>query len=131
MAKLIPNPQVKRDIVSVHHFTDHYVDLGLQWLKKQDLEKSAFKTGESYIFLHELVKATQDPIRIRSELLNILLAGRDTTASLLGNVWFVLAKRPDIWAKLRNEVDTLNGEHPTFEQIKNMKYLKYVLNEGK
>ena len=54
----------------------------------------------------------------------------DTTASLLGNVWFVLAKRPDVWVKLRQEVDALNGEQPTYEQIKNMKYLKYVLNES-
>lgn len=130
LAKLIPNPAVKRDIKYVHSFTDRYVDLGLQWLKKQDLEKSASKNGERYVFLHELVKATQAPLRIRSELLNILLAGRDTTASLLGNVWFVLAKRPDIWAKLRREVDELSGKHPTFEQIKDMKYLRYIMNES-
>lgn len=130
LAKLVPNPQVKRDIEYVHNFTARYVELGLQWLKKQDIEKSASKTGEHYVFLHELVKATQDPVRIRSESLNILLAGRDSTASLLGNVWFMLAKRPDIWVKLRNEVDGLNGEHPTFEQIKNMRYLRYLLNES-
>lgn len=32
--------------------------------------------------------------------------------------------------KLRREVDGLNGEQPTFEQIKDMKYLKYVINES-
>ncbi|KAL8721462.1 MAG: hypothetical protein Q9225_001874 [Loekoesia sp. 1 TL-2023] len=129
MAKLIPDPGIRRDIKYVHNFVDHYVRLGLEWQKKHDVEKSASKDGERYVFLHELVKAIQDPVRIRSELLNILLAGRDTTASLLGNVWFMLAKRPDIWAKLRREVDELGREHPTFERIKNMKYLRYVLNE--
>lgn len=130
MAKLIPNPGLKRDIKYVHNFVDHYVQLGLEWQKSHDVEKSASKDGKRYIFLHELVKAIQDPVRIRSELLNILLAGRDTTASLLGNVWFVLAKRPDVWAKLREEVDELGGEYPRFEQIKDMKYLRYVLNES-
>ncbi|KAL8961870.1 MAG: hypothetical protein Q9193_001640 [Seirophora villosa] len=129
-SKLIPNPTFKRDIQDVHKFTDHYVELGLEWLKKQDVEKSNSVAGERYIFLHELVKATQDPVRIRSELLNVLLAGRDTTASLLSNLWFVLARRPDIWAKLGQEVGDLEGELPTFEQIKNMKYLRYTLNEA-
>ncbi|KAL8925403.1 MAG: hypothetical protein Q9208_003495 [Pyrenodesmia sp. 3 TL-2023] len=129
LAKLIPNPQVKRDIEYVHSFTDHYVRLGLQWLKQQDLGRSSAKHSDRYIFLHELVRATQDPVRIRSEILNILIAGRDSTASLLGNVFFVLARRPDVWAKLRKDVDELNGEPPSFEQINNLTYLRYVLNE--
>lgn len=131
LLKLLPKPGLRDDIKYVHGFVDRYVKLGLEWLKKHDIEKSTSKAGERYVFLHELVKATQDPIRIRSELLNILLAGRDTTASLLCDVWFVLAKRPDVWAKLRQEVDDLGGKQPTFEQIKNLKYLRYVLNEGK
>ena len=67
---------------------------------------------------------------MRAELLNILLAGRDTTASLLSNVWWVLAKRPDIWARLRQDIDSLNGETPTLEQMKDMKYLQAILKEA-
>lgn len=130
ISKLFPNPDVKRDIKYVHDFVDHYVRHGLEWQKKQDVEKSASKGVERYVFLYEFVKKIRDPVRIRSELLNVLLAGRDTTASLLGNVWFELARRPDVWMKLREEVDELDGRHPTFEEIKNMKYLRYVLNEG-
>ncbi|KAL8972419.1 MAG: hypothetical protein Q9197_002787 [Variospora fuerteventurae] len=130
VSKLTPKVAFKRDVKYVHDFTDRYVKLGLDWLKKQDAEKSSSRAGERYVFLHELVKATQDPLRIRSELLNVLLAGRDTTAALLSNLWFVLAKRPDIWARLQDEVGELNGEIPTFEQIKNMKYLRYILNEA-
>lgn len=83
-----------------------------------------------YIFIDELVRQTDDRVRIRSELINILLAGRDTTASLLSNVWFTLSKRPDVWAKLRKDIDTLNGERPTFEQLKELKYLRAVLDES-
>ena len=85
-----------------------------------------------YIFLHELVSQTSDKIKIRSELLNILLAGRDTTASLLSNVWFELSKRPDVWSRLHREViDSLpDGGFPTFETLKDMKYLRAVLNES-
>ncbi|KAL8837179.1 MAG: hypothetical protein Q9170_002641 [Blastenia crenularia] len=129
LTNLLPKPGVKRDIKYVHDFVDHYVQLGLRRQRNRDIEKSASKGGERYVFLHELVQVIHDPIRLRSELLNILLAGRDSTASLLGNVWFMLARRPDVWAKLRQEVDDLNGKRPTFEQIKNMRYLRYILNE--
>ncbi|KAK4695681.1 hypothetical protein P7C71_g2121, partial [Lecanoromycetidae sp. Uapishka_2] len=119
----------KGDIEFCHDFVDHFVRKGLEHRKTLDLEK-AEKVEERYVFLNELVKHTRDPIQIRSELLNVLLAGRDTTASLLSDVWFILARRPDIWAKLKAEVDALGGQKPTFQQIKDMKYLKWVLNES-
>ena len=128
LTSYFPPPELKKDIKYVHDFVDRYVARRLGSRKLQDTKEA---TEESYIFLHELVKETQDPLRIRSELLNVLLAGRDTTASLLSNAWFVIAKRPDIWVKLRAEVDQLGGENPTYEQLKGMKYLKAVLNECK
>lgn len=65
-----------------------------------------------------------------NELLNILLAGRDTTASMLTSAFHILGKRPDIWAKLKAEADRLGGEPPDYETLRNMKYLKYFLNES-
>lgn len=126
LSGIFPNFQFKRDIKVVHSFIDRWVQLGIEKRKTHQSEKVS---DGRYIFLDELAQSTEDPIQIRSELLNILLAGRDTTASLLSNTLFVLAKRPDIWSKLRGEVDRLGGERPTSEQIKNMKYMRAVLNE--
>lgn len=130
-AKLFPaNKQWAYDRKFVHDFVDYYVDKGLSKRSQLLTEKSdAEKTGR-YVFIDELVRQTTDRIQIRSELLNILLAGRDTTASLLTNVWFVLSKRPDIWQRLQAEISTLGGEVPSFEELKNMKYLKALLNES-
>ena len=125
--------QFKADVKFVHDFVDRFVKRGLEYRERFNLDPEKAEAGLKgqgrYVFMNELVKRVEDPVRIRSELLNIMLAGRDTTASLLGNTWFVLARRPDIWKKLRQEVEELKGEKPTFEQIKNMKYLKAVLNE--
>lgn len=121
----------ERDQKFVHDFVDYYVNKGitkrdqLRVQKQKDEEKS-----ERYIFIDELVSQTDDRVLIRSELLNILLAGRDTTASLLTNVFWILSKRPDIWTKLQAEVATLDGAHPTFEQLKDLKYLRALLNES-
>lgn len=112
--------------LTVTDFIDTFVDKGLANRERILAEKD----DSRYIFLHELIKQTTDKYTIRSESLNILLAGRDTTASLLSNVWWTLSKRPDVYAKLRAEVDALNGEHPTFETIKDMKYLRGVMNES-
>ncbi|KKY30412.1 putative cytochrome p450 alkane [Diaporthe ampelina] len=83
-----------------------------------------------YVFLYEMAKETSDPIELRHELLNVLLAGRDTTASLLSNTFFVLSRRPDIWAKLKDEVDALGGVSPDYDTLRGMKYVRYLLNES-
>ncbi|MCJ1250812.1 hypothetical protein MMC30_008040 [Trapelia coarctata] len=118
--------QLEADIKTVHAFVDDFVQKGFLHKQAPDAEKAEGR----YVFLHALVKQTDNKVQIRSELLNILLAGRDTTASLLSNVWWEISKRPDVWAKLRAEVDALGGQKPTFEQIKDMKYLRAVLNES-
>lgn len=124
------NKQFPKDQQLVHEFVDHYVKKGLAKRNQLLAEKSSAEKHGRYVFLDELVRQTTDPIQIRSELLNILLAGRDTTASLLTNVWFTLSKRPDIWRRLQSEVATLDGQIPTFEQLKDLKYLRALLNES-
>ena len=131
IAKLLRKKTFNSDVQYVHDFADRYVQRGLEMRRTYDVEKTGAKGVERYVFLNELVKQTSDPVRIRSELLNILLAGRDTTASLLSNTWFMLARRPDIWEKLQAEVSKLGKELPTFTQVKEMKYLRKVLNECK
>ncbi|KAK5125960.1 hypothetical protein LTR85_011315 [Meristemomyces frigidus] len=131
MSYLFPaNKEWEHDRKLVHEFVDHYVEKGLAKRSELLAEKSNTEKPGRYIFIDELVRQTTDRIRIRSELLNILLAGRDTTASLLTNVWFTISKRPDIWAKLQAEVAGLDGELPNFEQLKELKYLKALLTES-
>ena len=126
--------QFKEDVKLIHSYVDRYVERGLQLRKAyaDDPEKAEAESNNGrYVFLNELVRRIGDPVRIRTELLAILLAGRDTTASLLGNMWFMLARKPEVWKKLQDEVDSLGGQIPTFEQLKNMKYLKACMNECK
>ncbi|KAK8106965.1 uncharacterized protein PG998_008978 [Apiospora kogelbergensis] len=121
------NKRGKAAIKFVHEYVDRFVDEAL----RQDAEKGAKSNGdEKYVFSHELVKATKDRKVIRDEIVNILLAGRDTTASLLTNLFFVLAKRPDVWRKLKQEVAELDGQLPTYEALKSLKYVRWCLNES-
>lgn len=119
-----------KDQEFVHKFVDYYVEKGCAKRDQMRGQKQSEEKSDRYIFIDELVSQTNDRTRIRSELLNILLAGRDTTASLLTNVWWTLSKRPDLWAKIQAEVATLDGAHPTFEQLKELKFVRALLNES-
>ena len=78
-----------------------------------------------------MLAQTSDRTRIRSELLNILLAGRDTTAALLTNLFFELPRHPEIMARLRAEIaEHVGPEPPTYAQLKEMRYLRAVINES-
>lgn len=141
-------------LVTVHSFVDRYISNALRKRCASSPASTAptgpgSKAGEQgggddddscivgpdgkkrYVFLYEMAKETSDPIELRHELLNVLLAGRDTTASLLSNTFFVLSRRPDIWAKLKEEVDALGGVFPDYDTLRGMKYVKYLLNECK
>lgn len=85
-------------------------------------------------FLHSLLKDDQDPADVRSALINILVAGRDTTASLLSNLWFVLARRPCIYQKLADEVRNTLGRDsavvPSSHDLHRMPYLQACIQEA-
>jgi cytochrome P450 len=130
LATWLPCPKFRKSIRRVHEFVDQYTARALEYRQMQHGEKrGVFRFDSRYVFLYEMVEHVQDPIKIRSELVSILTAGRDTTASLLSNCSFVLARRPDIWAKLQAEVGKLRGAPPTFDQLRECTYVRNTLNE--
>ena len=65
---------------------------------------------------------------MRDTVLNFIIAGRDTTATLLTWTMYCLAKNPLVEFRLREELKAL--EKPlTQSRIKKCKYLRWVLNE--
>ncbi|CAG8976451.1 hypothetical protein HYALB_00008040 [Hymenoscyphus albidus] len=114
----------------VHRIVDRIVLEALQNTPSNNPEKPFDEEGERYVFLTELIKSTRDPQVLRDQLLNILLAGRDTTASLLSNTFHALVRHPHVFRKLKAEINTLNGKKPDYETLRDLKYLKYVLNES-
>ncbi|KAJ7281436.1 cytochrome P450 monooxygenase CYP63 [Mycena rebaudengoi] len=86
--------------------------------------------GEN-VFLDFLASKTNDVEHIRYELITYLIASRDTTASLLTFVLYFFAMYPTICQRLRHEIITELGteKSPTYDALRNMKYLRAVLNE--
>jgi len=82
-------------------------------------------------FWDAIAEQYTDKTVLTDQIMNILLAGRDTTAELLTFTMWFLSRHKRVLQKLRAEVLKYLGEdtRPTWEIIKNMVYLKYVLNE--
>ncbi|KAF5387696.1 hypothetical protein D9615_000007 [Tricholomella constricta] len=85
--------------------------------------------GESLI--DHLINYTDDPIVLRDETLNILLAGRDTTTNSISYAIYMLARHPRVLSRLRDEILSKIGSsrRPTYDDMKDMKYLRAVINE--
>jgi len=96
-----------------------------------DAEKRSEGIDESESFLDNLVKYTDDPIILRDEILNIMIAGRDTTAATLTYVIYCLSMHPEVLVKLRQEILSSVGSerYPTYDDLREMKYLRAVINE--
>ena len=132
-AYFLVNPKEFKDANKVIFKTvRYYVDKALN-TSPQELAK---KTEEGYTFLYQLVNQTRDPQVLQDEMLSIMLAGRNTTASLLSFLFLELSRNKRIWKKLREEVHEHfgNGEGSrlqdiTFESMKRCNYLKWVINE--
>lgn len=124
------NQDFKDQCKKVNDFIDYFVERALQHKAKGKTEGEK----EKYVFLEALAEITQDPIQIRTELINIFLAGRDTTASLLGYFFVMLAWYPQEFAKLRSKILEEFGTYDapkkiTFSGLKNCQYLQWCLNE--
>lgn len=89
------------------------------------------KLSKQDTFLHALARFTRDPTVLRDQLVAILLAGRDTTASTLSFCLFELSRHPEVVQKLRTEIlNTCGKRKPTYAELKEMKYLTAVIHEA-
>ncbi|KAK1982344.1 cytochrome P-450 [Colletotrichum cereale] len=73
-----------------------------------------------------------DDGEVRDQVLGLLAAGRDTTASLMGWAWYCLVRSPRVFAKLRAEVLSAFGSDAaavSFASLKQCVYLQHVLSE--
>jgi cytochrome P450 len=120
----VPRKTFREGIKVINEFVTPYIEHTLS-LSPAELETKT-KTEEGYTFLHALAGFTRDRTVLRDQLVAVLLAGRDTTASTLSWTFYELARHPEIYAKLREEIIERVGldRAPTYADLKGMKYLQ-------
>ncbi|KAL9055640.1 MAG: hypothetical protein Q9162_003450 [Coniocarpon cinnabarinum] len=125
----LPKKELKQNVEVINDFVQPYIDAALA-LSPEELEKRS-KTDEGYTFLHAIAAYTRDPKVLRDQLVNVLLAGRDTTACTLSWLFWELSHNPAIIADLRREIlDSIGPTRaPTYEDLKNMRLVNASLHE--
>ncbi|PSC76848.1 carotene epsilon-chloroplastic [Micractinium conductrix] len=96
--------------------------------------------GEGYInesdpsVLRFLIASREevDSVQLRDDLLSMLVAGHETTGSVLTWTVDLLARNPDTMRKAQEEVDRVLGsrDKPTMEDYMNLKYVMRCVNES-
>ncbi|KAL2978678.1 hypothetical protein AAZX31_13G130300 [Glycine max] len=70
-------------------------------------------------------------VQLRDDLLSLLVAGHETTGSVLTWTLYLLSKDSSSLAKAQEEVDrVLQGRRPTYEDIKDLKFLTRCIIES-
>ena len=120
---VLPKFTLKRSLKIVDAFMEPFIDRVLDEERASSQDRS---------FLHALAETgVRDRKIIRDQFVNILLAGRDTTAGILSFLFLELSWHPEIVTRLRNEILESIGEHsrPTYQDLKDMPFLRNTMNE--
>jgi cytochrome P450 len=71
------------------------------------------------------------PFQLKEEAVNFLIAGAETTSTLMSWLVYELVSNPEVLEKCIEEVDlVLSGEDPTYENLKQLPYLESCVYEG-
>lgn len=110
----------------VHKYVDQFVYARLG----DDTKKRQTKASkEKFVLLDELAKHTQNPLELRNETLHVLSAGWDTTAALLGWLFYFLSRNPRVFSKLRSSILSDFSTEISFKPLQNSTYLNHCINE--
>ncbi|KAM0414617.1 hypothetical protein ACHAPT_013536 [Fusarium lateritium] len=118
---LVPDKKLNEAVATCRRFIDRYVQESLASGKEKE---------RPYVFMNEMLSSGASQEYIRDQLLSMILGGRDTGASTMSSLFWILARRPDVVEKLRTEIAGLGGRKPTWEGMKELKYLNFVLKEA-
>ena len=132
---LLPSSAFLRHCQKVHQYAEYFVTAKLQHRQTKCATKQPFQepaTTGKFVLVDELVKLTANATEIRNETLNVLSAGRDTTASLLGWIFYFLSRYPRVFNQLRATVMTEIGRDASnieLAKLRSCQYLHHCINE--
>ena len=118
----------------VHGFLEGYIDKAYQQLgEEQNTEKPALDVnGEPRSdFLWTIARHVPNKLELRTQLTGVWIPSNETTSILMSNTLFALARHPEVVAKLRKEVLEYGDKPLTFEGLRSLNYMRYVVNESK
>ncbi|KAL2845385.1 putative cytochrome P450 alkane hydroxylase [Aspergillus pseudodeflectus] len=122
------NPsKYRRSCNVLREYASRFVHHALEGVKANGEEMAE----KRHPFTVDLLRELKDPKLVRDQLMNVLIAGRDTTACLMSWACYHLVRNPAALERLREEIASIapKGERLTRPHISKMAYLQRVLKE--
>lgn len=118
-------PSFRNACTNVHRFVESYI-------RESNLDKAEDREMKKYGFMKQIAEESTSLEELRDQLLNVLLAGRDTTACCLSWTFRLLVRHMHVMERLRQEITTIIGgsSKPSRDHIKRMPYLACVIKES-
>src|SRR5512143_2755383 len=99
--------------------------------RKQDFKDAGDLLSSLLMARDEHTGAAMGDEQLRSQIMTLMLAGYETTASALTWTWYLLSKHPWAMERVRQEADdALQGRAPCYGDIDRLPYIRMVLNES-
>jgi cytochrome P450 len=120
------DPRLKESIGGLNAVVDRIIQA-----RKQD-----FKDGGDLLSSMMLARDSETgegmtDEQLRNQIMTLMLAGYDTTASSLTWTWHLLSQNPGAAARLREEVRaTLHDRAPRYADLEHLPYTRMVLDES-
>ncbi|KAJ3690499.1 hypothetical protein LUZ61_019663 [Rhynchospora tenuis] len=107
--------------------TVHNYAMDIVRLKKKKIENSS--THDFDLLSRFIASGQYSDAYLRDFIVNLILAGRETTSSAM--VWFfwLLSQRPDVKQKVLEEINSVKGDLG-FQELREMNYLHAAITEA-
>ncbi|KAI0478575.1 cytochrome P450 [Xylariaceae sp. FL0804] len=115
---LLPQSRYRDVCAKAHSFIGHFIN--------QAHEDENVLAGRSLI--QALSLQTQDPVFIKSQVIQAMIAAQDTTSELLTNALFLLSRHPKYWERLRAEFVGME-DNLSVENLLSSKLTENIINE--
>lgn len=126
--------EMNRRCAEIHKVVDEMICYRMEAKHDPDLLEVEDKSRK-FVLLDEMLKETNNRRELRNETLHILAAGRDPTACLLSWTFYMLARHPRVYEKLRDIIledfgtPMRSSEVLDYTALRKCEYLGYVLHE--
>ncbi|KAJ4301957.1 hypothetical protein N0V90_004053 [Kalmusia sp. IMI 367209] len=114
-----------------HAYIDFYVEKALEEGKLSASKETSSTSPLRCSLIHGLASQTDDIEYVRSQILQAMMASQETTAILIANTVFLLARHERHWQELRKTVLESGEDLFTYDRLHDFDYLQDIIKECK
>ncbi|KAL8798851.1 MAG: hypothetical protein Q9182_006329 [Xanthomendoza sp. 2 TL-2023] len=128
--RILPQKPFKAHRARLQRVVDWYSSKAI----KAQSEKE-FGKPHRFVLLDEMAERTSDRCILRNETMNLITAGRATSAATFGWLFYYLARYPTVYGRLRSAIlekfgASMDPAHIDASSLRTCKYLQYCFEEA-